>query len=413
MSAVPSRPTSSRLSARADGVDPDDGTLSEVSAGDAIGDVLSKSVIRRGLSDIQKTADRKNYAFTRLEMVGQNIKTLEGEIAAYPELRYVNLSSNELLDLSPLSVLPSLLSLQVSNNHLSSLNTFLATPHPHLQLLQVDRNELETLLCEIPVPGKKAPGSALSINFPSLFALTLSNNKLTSLARPEDNPATFTNKNGHPTLQVLDVAFNQLSTLVGVSAFPELRILNLQSNELDRLDGIESLVHLEKLNVSSNRLVNFSSQLTRLARLPKLTHLVISTNPGLTEELETALAAAQAAGTATESQVANGIDMVAEILLVLPNLLFIDGRRVTANMRRTADALKKERDLDADRRASEEAGAKKAAAEEDDPDHKKANGDEDEDGLAHHSNDENEHEGGDSEHEGDMMDGGDMDQDDE
>ena len=118
------------------------------------------------------------------------------------EIRYVNLSSNELLDLSPLSVLPSLLSLVVSHNHLNSLDSLVATCHPHLQLLQADHNEIEHLLVAAPAnPSKKHAPPALTTNFPSLFALTLSNNKLASLLRPEDNAATFA-KHGHPTLQV-------------------------------------------------------------------------------------------------------------------------------------------------------------------------------------------------------------------
>lgn len=119
----------------------------------------------------------------------------------------MNLSSNELLDLSPLSVLPSLLSLVVSHNHLHSLDSLVATPHPHLQLLQADHNEIEHLLVASANPPKKHAISALTTNFSSLFALTLSNNKLASLLRPEDNANTFA-KHGHPTLQV-SIAINQ------------------------------------------------------------------------------------------------------------------------------------------------------------------------------------------------------------
>ena len=201
--------------------------------------------------------------------------------------------------------------------------------------------------------------------------------------------------------------------MAGLAAFPELRVLNLQSNSLGALEGIQGLRFLEKLNVSENRLQSLAAELPRLAQLPKLTHLVISAgNPGLQEELEAALAAAQAAGTALESTQANGVDLVSEILIVLPTLLFLDGRRVTPAMREAADALKKERAHDVQRRANDEEAAKKAAAAEEEAEHKRANGDEDEDARGHHSNDDEAGNSSGADQSGDMLDG-DLDQDDQ
>lgn len=106
MSTAPSQPTSSRSKA-GDGGDPslDDGTLSEASGGEA-SDLLTKALLRRGLSDIQRTADRTNYAFTRLELVGHNIKNLEGDLNAYPYVRDTaaaqrQAGANSLTDRSP------------------------------------------------------------------------------------------------------------------------------------------------------------------------------------------------------------------------------------------------------------------------------------------------------------------------
>lgn len=84
-SKPPSQPASSRRGDPADVAadDIDDG-LSETS-GDQL-ELLTKAIIRKGLSDIQRASDGKNFAYTRLELAGQSIKNLEGDLATYPSV---------------------------------------------------------------------------------------------------------------------------------------------------------------------------------------------------------------------------------------------------------------------------------------------------------------------------------------
>jgi Leucine-rich repeat (LRR) protein len=384
------------------------------------GEQLDKAVLRRGLSDIARTADRTAFAFTRLDLSGQAVRTLDGArpagskgkgkgaavveresaLAAYPELRYINLNNNELVDLAPLRALPRLLSLQAAHNQLGGdLGPFLASPHTQMQLLQLDHNEIEHVLTRAgvgagadPVGAAKTKGKgrqpaqlALTTNFPSLFALTLSNNKIASLARPEDNAVELARDSPHPSLQILDLGFNMLSSLSGLGlAFPLLRVLNLQSNSLTSLEGLEKLRQLEKLNASDNKLASLPSELARLKTLPKLSNLLIlGGNQGLLEDLTAAHEAAVAAGTAPESSPADGegegqgeavdmstIDMVSEVLIVLPHLVHLEGKRVTAALRSRADRLNKARKADKERREAEEAEAKKIAAAEEEAERK-------------------------------------------
>lgn len=316
------------------------------------------------------------------------------------------------MDLSPLSALPTLLSLNVSYNSLGSLESLLPCRHDQLQLLQADHNDIEFLFSKAGGPvaagSKRSSGAAkasaatvavasgsnplahLSSNYPSLFALTLSNNKIASLLRGEDsNPASLAALASapHHSCQILDLAFNQLSSLEGLEAFPQLRVLNLQSNALTSLAGVERLKMLEKINISENKLSQLGAELARLAKLPRLTHLVITAgNPTLLEELETAFAAAAEAGTASESALAAGVDMTSEILIVLPQLLFLDGKRVGAAARARADATQKDRVADAERRKAEEeeqrkleeAERKAAAKEAEDEENEDAEKDSDE-----------------------------------
>jgi hypothetical protein len=82
----PSQPVSSRQavdSAPSAGDDVADDALSVASSQDAV-ELLTKAVMRRGLSDIQRSSDKKNFAYTRLELAGQNIKNLDGDLATYP-----------------------------------------------------------------------------------------------------------------------------------------------------------------------------------------------------------------------------------------------------------------------------------------------------------------------------------------
>jgi hypothetical protein len=46
--------------------------------------LLTKTALRRAVADIHRSADKRNFAYTRLDMQGQNIKHIEGDLAAYP-----------------------------------------------------------------------------------------------------------------------------------------------------------------------------------------------------------------------------------------------------------------------------------------------------------------------------------------
>lgn len=81
MSSKPQSASSRRGDGAAQSEFGGDDTLSQGS--DAV-ELLTKGVIRRGLSDIQRSSDKKNFAFTRLDLTGQGIKNLEGDLATYP-----------------------------------------------------------------------------------------------------------------------------------------------------------------------------------------------------------------------------------------------------------------------------------------------------------------------------------------
>lgn len=271
----------------------------------------------------------------------------------------MNICNNEILDLSPLSVLPSLSSLNAAQNHLHHIDSFFSAPQPALQLLQLDQNEIEYVFSNTMGGGGKKTKSSLSINLPNLYALTLSNNKLTSLLRAEDSLSDFM---PHKNLAILDLSFNGLTSLEGLSLLPGLRILNLASNALERLEGVQQLKSLEKLNVSSNALLSLFVELNRLSSLPVLSSLILTHgNAAFVDELEQA---AVAFATANPDAAQPPIDITSEILIVLPRLSFLDGRKVTLVQRRVADSLKKDRLAEAARRALEEEEAKRIIAEE-------------------------------------------------
>ncbi len=291
--------------------------------------LLTKATIRLGLNTIESTADGKNFAYVRLDLQGKRLKTLTGELGNYQELKHLNLSNNEIFDgIDTLTTLPNLVTICLQRNKLSTLPDLSSSRN--LQLLQADYNAITTLA---------------RFRAPSLFGLTLSRNKLTSL---RDVTADF------PNVESLDLSFNQLTSASGIEAFSNVRHLNLSHNAITSLAGLQKLTSLQSLDISSNKLKSLQ-EFRSLSKLTSLTTLIVARNPGLRPVGEEE----------------PDVDIVLELLLLLPKLSCIDSRVITAHERVAAAALKADRDAEAANklavqeleRAVNEAEAKAVAAE--------------------------------------------------
>jgi len=304
---------------------------------------LNRTVVKTGLRQISRTADRSNYAFVKLELPGLKLDTLDGGIfKEYKELRYVNVRHNFISSLLPLSVLPNLLSINAQHNQIRKV---LDMPLRHLQLLELDYNEITALP---------------PIRFPSLFALTLAKNKIENfdLLRPNEK---------HDTLELLDLSYNSVTSLRGLRYFAALRLLSARGNRITKLDGLSECPALQKIDLSDNAIESLA-ELKKLASLPKLSALSLSGNPALAEE---ASAAATAGGSAGEPEEA----LLLEVLMVIPRLVTFDNITVTAKHRTAADALYKERLAEKKRKEEEDKKAKEEGGDDADDGAKKIDAD--------------------------------------
>lgn len=246
-------------------------------------EILSRSTLIRGLSDIAPTIDRKSFAYTRLDLSGLSLPSLSSpDLPSYTSLRFVSVQNNELISLNPLSSLPSLAHINAKENQISSIND--VGEIKSLQVLELDGNRVSQFTAPI------------CNQFTALIALTLGRNKITTITDSNINEnesiPTTSPLSPHSSLLLLDLQYNQLTSLTSCfHLFPSLRVLSIRGNRIESLAGIESLSDLERLDAGDNRLNGGLNglilTLKRVKLLKKLKNLILAGNSGLYEENET------------------------------------------------------------------------------------------------------------------------------
>lgn len=285
--------------------------------------ILKKSTIKRGLSQVERTSDGKNFGFVALNLQGQKLITLAGELALYSELKYLNVSSNELTGgLSDLTSLSNLVSINAQKNQLSQFGSL--TGNTQLQLLEVDDNQIDKMS---------------DFYHPSLRILTASRNLITMFASSSGDRL-------NEGLEVLDVSNNAVISLLGIDVFPNLKVLNISGNQLTSLDGIEKLEKLERLDISNNQIPNVKA-LQTLAKLPNLKILVALENKAVYEAFPP-----------------EGDEMLMEVLSMLPNLKAFDQRIITLHERAAAETIKQDKRAEQSAKLVQEENERKIAADE-------------------------------------------------
>ncbi|EGD81813.1 hypothetical protein PTSG_11887 [Salpingoeca rosetta] len=160
----------------------------------------------------------------------------------YKYLQVINLSNNFLQDFRAALSLVDLIKADVSRNRLTELDFCNSTK---LKTLDAGRNRIATL---------DSLGS-----LPSLHILNLEHNLLTTAAGLE----------GCRALRKLDLSHNAISSLRDIGHLPHLQELRVANNRLSSLDGVESLSSLHVLDASRNKISDTCAlqHLTQLQRL--------------------------------------------------------------------------------------------------------------------------------------------------
>lgn len=178
--------------------------------------------IDSGLAHAYVKISAKNFKLTNIEILKR-----------YPHLRYVDISHNNLIDFSPLNNLRDLLWLQANNNKCvtARLDEF-----PYLQVIDFSFNEIK---------------SVIGIEHPLLEQLNLNNNHITSCEGFDFNKL--------PSLMMLQLRSNQLTSLAGIEKFQNLKHLFLAANQITSLEGISTLDNLEILHLRNNQISSFEN----------------------------------------------------------------------------------------------------------------------------------------------------------
>jgi len=209
---------------------------------------LTHDILCECLSQIKQVVDG-GFAFTRLDCSNKELTNLGNKVEDYKQLQHIVLSSNKLNDISAVTKLPHLLTLQVDSNEVTSLECMQAAELPWCQRLNLSSNKLDTVL----------PLAALT----RLRFLNLSTNAITSLE----------GFGGHEALEVLELQENQLTTLKGMGTLGSLKRLSISGNQLTSLEGL-SAPCLDSLDVSKNQLAS----LAHVGGAPLLTTLNLQEN---------------------------------------------------------------------------------------------------------------------------------------
>jgi len=295
------------------------------------------------LSKIEKTMDGSGFAYTQLDCVGKRVGVIK-VLEDYVHLRQINMSKNQIKDVSTLKNIPNVLSLNLTTNQVKTIDVWEEGSMSNLLYLHLSEN----LLTAMP-----------ALAFPALKKVNLSKNEITTCE-------AFT---GHADIEELDLSNNSLESLAGVGNMPKLLKLTIAKNKIASLEGMAGLPEVKSLDLSGNLLedltgpwieaanlasVNLSGNLLatpkpfeNLRALPKLRSLGVSDECG-TGEIKKNGVVTDAAQTRLE------------MLICHWRLDVIDGKDVKDEERTNARTLNDQRIAEEEARRAAEAEAAEA-----------------------------------------------------
>ncbi|XP_053705938.1 leucine-rich repeat-containing protein 23 [Synchiropus splendidus] len=287
---------------------------------------LTQETINQGLSLLCRTGNGLQHAFVKLELVDKGLIDITS-VGRYIHLRFLDVSGNQLSDLSPVASLTQLLWLKVDNN---AISTFVGQPLDKLTFLQWLSASSNCL--------KDLDGLAV----PSLESLNLSGNGYSSMRSFQGD--NFAN------LVTLELRGNQLETTDGIN-LPNLRRLYLAQNSINRLEGLDNLPKLVILHLRDNLLENLDGL---SPQLKSLQYLNIRGNAIADENALQALkflSKSLQALVLYENPISDKTDYRTDVLMVIPSLERLDKDAVTLEERE--DVLERIKELKEEESATE------------------------------------------------------------
>jgi len=287
-------------------------------------------IFKAGLTQIGKTSNGDGYAFLDLNAKGKGLATLFDILKAYPHLRSIDVSQNQIEEIKSVNYIPYLLKLNASSNLINSLKAFKdPATLTFLQVLDLSRNGITKFS---------------AIQLPKLRRLNLNYNLIDSCDEFE----------GHPNLELLELRKNRLTNCNGLTNMLSLTELYLDENQITDFNGLQNLPALKRLHLRQNNIEVFNPP---LPELPSIHHLNLRENKiGNFKELEKLNALTNLKSLSVQAQqVEEGGDIDRkEIIMLLQSIQMINKEEVTPDEREEALQELKERIAAEEERLREE-----------------------------------------------------------
>ncbi len=183
----------------------------------------------------------------KLDLSGKNIsdKGLYCISSYMPNLRTLDLSNNQIKDISGISKIPYLKHLDLSNNGISNIKALGALKF--LKTLKINNNKN---LNEIDAIG----------NLEYLEKLDLSNNNIKYL--PSFKGLIY--------VKDLNLSNNKIENINSLNALKYLETVDLSSNKIGNIEPLRDCVQILDLNISGNEKIRSLSSISNLRRIKKL-----------------------------------------------------------------------------------------------------------------------------------------------
>ena len=241
-----------------------------------------RSFVPQGLSQLARNPFTLKHSFVNLQLPGSSLKEIEA-LGEFPNLQVVNLSDNNVSDLSVLCKLPYLLRLDCSSNALKDCLDYTVPICNEENLLADGEHAIGSMLHE----AKSSDNLIESIRDLSshtfLHTLDLSGNKisqitglanlkmLTTLVLSKNTITKIEGLDGLPIV-TLDLDDNKLTSIDNLVSLPRLERLLLNNNEIETLEGLSKCLNLRDIDLGRNsikviRQVEFLLNIGKLARL--------------------------------------------------------------------------------------------------------------------------------------------------
>ncbi|KAM4748922.1 leucine-rich repeat and guanylate kinase domain-containing protein [Rhinophrynus dorsalis] len=234
--------------------------------------ILREEAVSEGLSMLGRSATGTEHVYLNLALSNRNLSDIQ-ILCGYGHLQKLDISCNEICDLSCVSYMPYLTELNASNNRLSTFFDFV--PPKNLMVVDLSFNQItemkdlsaHTALTKLILNNNNIQEINGLDKCSSLSHLNMAHNQIRSIGGIENVP-----------IKTLCLSSNQISNISGLESLKTLQTLDLSCNQISSLEGLEGLDFLQSLNLEDNGICQIS-EIAYIEELPLLHVLNLLKNP--------------------------------------------------------------------------------------------------------------------------------------